>query len=297
MKKFLNNIGQNLGFDRFDVYNQDTEFEFVSNFLYRELLKNLINLLNISGTRRSYELFFSALGYDIQLLEYWWDSDGNLVEKNYLDDGRQFPGNTRSTFRKYTSDGVYLNQISKDPVRFNTPQNNYNIAQKSNFVQPIISKKPGFAGSYTLENRQLIRFYLNFLKPIHIKYFSEILVQDEIIDTLFGFTEIFPGSLPLDQVNFTDILNEDFLMDMDDSDPLFSVNQATNYNDELGNRVKWNSGYKWNSMFFSSNLKWNSSNDFTLEGVQFATITGPNINNITYDNLNNYDLEQFFPAP
>lgn len=194
--KFLDNLGQSRGFQRIDYEREGTDLEEIAESTYRELLRNLVDLIEIAGTPLSYQLFFSALGFDIELQEFWWDADSNLIEVN-TDDPSQ------STFFAYNSDGAPLDdpQVSRDdPRRFVSPSNPYNVNNKSNYVRPVISAKSGLSGTvgdpanFDSVTRRIIDSYLDFLRPQHVQYLTEVLVillAEENIDILSSFGEDF----------------------------------------------------------------------------------------------------------
>ena len=172
--KFLENLGLSLGFGKISRDYDNKYKEKISDRLYRELLSNLFDLLQIRGTKLSYDMFFGALGYDIELLEFWNDGDGNLIEINpYNEDN--------STFYKYSLDGYLIGDelnVSDDPRKNWNKNNPTYIYNKSHFVKPILTRKVGLENyveeaGYTMQHRFLINKFLNFLKPEHIEYLEE----------------------------------------------------------------------------------------------------------------------------
>jgi len=192
--KFLTIIGASLGFEKKSLYN-DTKWEFAYSKLYRELLSNLIDLIGLRGTKTAYELFFGALGYDIDLLEYWFDQEGNLIEINYEDF-------ENSTFYAYTESGIPLEDFQTahvDPRKDVKADNPYNYCNKSPYIRVIMTLKSGLyhPGNESMATeRILIRQYLEWLRPNHLKYLQEIyrinvtqvgeLVGEHLINLLDG---------------------------------------------------------------------------------------------------------------
>ncbi len=171
--KFLELVGKNRGLPKTDFSADYTPMHFLTNQLYRELLDNLYDLLLVRGTALSYEMFFGALGYDIKLHEYWYDRNNNLVEINPLDEND-------SSFNIYDSMGQLITtngtDFFKDP-RIPNANNPYNYCNKSPFVKPELTPKEGYdfpAGSFSFNQRHVIRQFLEFLRPEHIKYLEEI---------------------------------------------------------------------------------------------------------------------------
>ena len=80
-EKFLNDISYTLG-NPPDIFGNPT--------LYRKLLSTIISVYKIKGTIRSYKLFFSLLGFEIDIIEYpnkdlYYD-DFNLYDTDILYD-------------------------------------------------------------------------------------------------------------------------------------------------------------------------------------------------------------------
>lgn len=171
--KFLDVVGRSFGFEKRVIYD-GTKWEYAYERMYRELLVNLIDLIKARGTKLAYELFFGALGYDIQLLEYWFDKNGNLIEI----DPEDFEN---STFYAYKTDGNPLSDIQTeeiDPRKDVDASNLYNYCNKSIYVRPVITLKPSLvahpANESTVYEKILILKYLEWLKPNHIEYLQTI---------------------------------------------------------------------------------------------------------------------------
>lgn len=171
--KFLNVLGNSLGLGSLQQWGNITKDEVINIRLYRELLNNLLDLLKIRGTKLAYELFFGALGYDIKLLEYWFDENGDLIEINPVDD-------SLSTFYAINTDGMPLEEAPiphNDPRKNLSPNNFYNFCNKSPYVKPIFSFKSNFEGliSYSNDQRVILKEYLEWLRPNHIIFLDEVI--------------------------------------------------------------------------------------------------------------------------
>ena len=66
-EEFLDYLGQLLGYEREDFT--------LSNFSFRELLKNIIEIYKIKGTNYSFSFFFKFLGFEINLKEFYFSRD------------------------------------------------------------------------------------------------------------------------------------------------------------------------------------------------------------------------------
>lgn len=176
--KYLQLLGQTFGFEKIDFTNENTATEAATDFLYREILVNLFDILQIRGTKLSYELFFNALGFDIKLEEFWFNQDGDLVQIDVVEDDN---GDINSTFLTYDTTGAPVlagPELSKDPRKYNTPNSPYYITNKSNYVRPLITNKienVGQIASFTAERKKIIKKYLEFLRPQHIQYLTAVL--------------------------------------------------------------------------------------------------------------------------
>jgi hypothetical protein len=179
--KYLSLLGQTFGFEKIDFTNENSANEASVEFLYREILVNLFDILNIRGTKLSYELFFNALGFDIKLEEFWFNSDGNLVQIDVVEDDT---GDVNSTYLTYDTSGAPVligPEINKDPRKYNTANNAYNIANKSNYVRPIITNKidnVGQLANFNIERKKIIKKYLEFLRPQHIQYLTTVITAN-----------------------------------------------------------------------------------------------------------------------
>lgn len=202
--KFLEAIGISMGFEKKALYNE-TKWEYAYDRLYRELIANLLDLIQLRGTKLSYELFFGALGYDVEMLEYWFDCNGNLIEVNYDD----FDS---STFFAYTPEGLPLEDIQVahvDPRKDVSASNAYNYCSKSKYVRVVLTLKSGLyhpANESTVNERILIRQYLDWIRPNHIEYLQEILKMNitrygegtyDIGEHLISLVDLYAGALDL----------------------------------------------------------------------------------------------------
>jgi len=167
-KRFLMNFIYSRGFDKAQYDTENSLLEQQIDLAYRRLISNLFDIVTSRGTLLSYELFFGALGFDIDVFEFWFNDIGELIEINPVDD-------TQSTFNKYSISGISnFSDINNEDPRFNVYANNkFNINQKSNFVLPIIHVD----NNLELYNSQkfLIDSFLKFLKPKHVQYLSQII--------------------------------------------------------------------------------------------------------------------------
>lgn len=179
--KYLTSLGQTFGFEKIDFTNEDSANEAATEYVYREILLNLFDIINIRGTKLSYELFFNALGFDIKLEEFWFNNEGDLVQIDVVEDDN---GDTNSTYLTYDTSGAPVlsgPELNKDPRKYNTPNNPYYIANKSNYIRPIITNRidnVGQLASFTQDRKKIIRKYLEYLRPQHIQYLTAVLTAN-----------------------------------------------------------------------------------------------------------------------
>lgn len=283
--KFISLLAQNVGFERIDFTQFNTKYEYSNNETFKEIISNIFDLLSVRGTRLAYELFFNALGYNITLQEFWYDSNGDLIEINSENE-------SKSTFFGYGTNGELLDNPPlprKDP-RKNNPilsnDNNFfpssyirilnsdgtisfqkneniiinkktnNILQnvfsnnKSNYVRLILNSSINddyfeMPGNFSIEKRKVIKTYLEFLRPSHIKYITESLGIDVSGDTDF-VSELF------DEFNFGQMLEiKDTLIDsisdiiFEDLFDNFKVSNVKNILEEFSYTKKWDTVLKY----------------------------------------------------
>ena len=278
--KFISSLAQNLGFERIDFTDFNSKYEFTNDESFREIIGNIFDLLSVRGTKLAYDLFFNALGYDITIQEFWYDSDGNLIEINEEDE-------SKSTFFAYTREGGLIDNppvARKDPRQYNQLlTNDYNdfktnyvrilrddgsfyysynndvqLFPKTNSISPHVlrNNKSNYTRiifneninsnfvepvSFSLEKRLVIKRYLEFLRPSHIQYILETFGVD-----ISSTTEIIQSFN--EQVSFS-ILNvfKDLLLDeifnIDDSD--FNIGDVKSIIEEVSSSRKWDTLLKF----------------------------------------------------
>lgn len=291
--KFLENLGNSIGFPKIDQLNENTSEEPIYESFYRELLSNLIELMTIIGTKQAYDLFFNALGYDIKLEEFWFDSDGNLVEVSpydYIVSDNNPTGALQSTFYRYTIDGLSIDEPPipvPDPRQFADPNNDYNRNSKSNYVRPVIQVRQGYSdlvespGSFTPQKRQIFRKYLELLRPQHIRYLEELFRSQLALEFIpeiqeaYSFSPlIIPGTDPEDPQFYSPILGDIIPVDSESIIERFFltpiISLASNFNFE----ILWDTeGFIWDSEEITGRkLNWDDT-QFISEKLTFNLIT------------------------
>lgn len=174
--KYLRNLFESHGIIIEDYVNSNSIFVDIINKTYRMLLDRLLDILEIRGTKTAYELFFGALGYDIELYEFWFDDNEHLIEINTSNPDL-------STFDAYYLDGTRVeerNQKYIDPridVNAETPYKN----NKSKYIRITYSKNDNIPEEYSISQSKL-REYLEYLKPNYLEYLPEILNVSSLND-------------------------------------------------------------------------------------------------------------------
>jgi len=168
-EKFLDILFDEFGLTKTESSYENDTLEVIASQVHRNILNKLLDILEIRGTLTSYELFFGVLGYDIEMFEFWFDENENLVEINMTDQ-------SKSSFLKYNLNGELLKdqfQTLEDP-RVNINMDNIYKNNKSNYIRMKYTKNSNLESSFVYP-RSVIQEYLDYLKPNHINYLTEIL--------------------------------------------------------------------------------------------------------------------------
>lgn len=258
--KFLSNLGMNIGFERnLDLF--DSESTDIFNELYKELIKNMIEIIRLRGTKLSYDLFFGALGYDIEIDEFWRNTEGKLIQIDDFALGNEvFPntsylaGRKKSTFYAYNEDGVLVNNEEKeypDPRKYSDKNNDKYYASKSNYLRPLIfPRDPSITqniGSMNSSKRKAVFEYLELLRPGYAKYLPLVvsyILNDDILEELEEeFVHVFFKIFELE-----DII-EDFIPDEIIKGALYNIihylDSNSIYYDISG--ITYDNGFKYDS--------------------------------------------------
>lgn len=273
--KFLSLLSQNVGFERFDFSQVNTNYEFSENESFRELVANVVDLLSVRGTKLAYQIFFQALGYNLKLEEFWYDQDGNLIEVNSEDD-------TQSTYYAYSTQGVlidstpfprtdprlyygsdklsvapqgYLKTYENGVPRYvkvdyvnnkvlTTNSGNNYVNNKSNYVRVTVTESLNSEvyespSNFSLEKRLAIKKYLQFLRPLHVQYVDESFGYNLGTEVLQSLDDSFHYA-QLILKSFSDEYLEQIL-------EKFISSTVKNINDELYAKNKWDRKFKWDS--------------------------------------------------
>lgn len=218
--KYLEYIGTNLGFQRNNNSFSANEID-IYNELYRELLKNLVDLIKLRGTKLSYELFFGALGYDIVIDEFWWNDNNQLIQiDDFALDDEEFPighplvGRKKSTFYAYLTDSTPVGNQEvafPDPRRFANHKNPVNKNSKSNYIRPLLFTRDNSIveniGSLSFGKRSAIFEYLDYLKPGYVNYLPLVVQFKGAEEILQNLEEQF-GIVLFNTFALEEILNE-----------------------------------------------------------------------------------------
>jgi len=182
--KYLKTLFSERGFQFIDFETENNSLDALTTKVYKNLLNNLIEILDIRGTKTAYELFFGALGYDIEIFEFWFNDKEQLIEINVNDPDS-------STFDTYNLNGERLEEEFQeyvDPRNYVNGNNNRNYFNKSNYVRVTYSKNSNLPSQF-IKSKTLIKEYLEWLKPNHIEYLTEIFKIDELNDNFYNLNE------------------------------------------------------------------------------------------------------------
>lgn len=244
--KFIELLSQNIGLERIDYTDINTQYDQSSNEIWKELMGNMLDLLSIRGTKLAYEIFFGALGYNIDIQEFWYDDEGALIEINS-------ENNSLSTFFAYRDDGSLIDSPPiprRDPRRFrNTTTSNF-INSKSNIIRVNIkeSKNSLFAippSNFSTEKKKIISQYLEFLRPTHIQYIKEAIGGLNLLDEATSLEE----NLVYGGYYNRELLDDafDFFGTISSVYEQFIVGSIKNITTEFASLNRWDSGIRYDS--------------------------------------------------
>ena len=195
-EEYLDYIAQLVGFERGDTNLSDS--------LFREITKNIIEVYRIKGTNFSFELFFNFIGFEIEVIEYWFDKrfyfSNNLVNPYTKETNRNkfafyltpdkptdaVPANVSNPFiimdNQLTDirnglcfdkklEGADATELKRWLDIEGDPDDGYNYTYfKTNVVEYSISKitSEDIPEGLTKEDENTIQSYTNFLTPIFV---------------------------------------------------------------------------------------------------------------------------------
>ena len=276
--QFLNLMAQNVGFERFDFSSFNTAYEDIETQSFRELISNIMELLSVRGTQLAYEIFFRALGYFIELQEFWYDVDGNLIEINAKDE-------SKSTFFAYNVNGELIDSIPyprRDPRYFFGAQDsskdglikkfeddtfnwdneaferNSNIIansgnnfknNKSNYVRvsivgPVNENVFESPQNFSLEKKIAIKKYLEYLRPQHIQYIDEAFGHNITTETLWSFDaeDFIAGLLSQNKIG-NEVLME--ILEKFISSPIKNIYEELSSSNKWDKKLRWDNKIRW----------------------------------------------------
>lgn len=201
---------------------RQTDYQF--NFLtYRDLVKSIVSIYKIKGTKLSYDVFFRAFGYVPDVKELWWNADGELVDTKPI--GAPDPSQTTRKLNRSNYLQIEIDLLFDDPSIPNPFSN-------QQFTRVILE-------------------YLKFLKPVHIKY-------KPIQVNIPGFTEepviveeacpiFILGSFPSDLTpgSFEDVIEGEIVDEMDilglyntEDCPILRYDNTIYYGDSVARNIE-----------------------------------------------------------
>jgi len=250
--KFLETLAQNVGFERIDMESVNTPEEVKSSAVFKELLSNIFDLMEIRGTLLSYELFFGALGYNIKIEEFWYDEDGFLIEIDPRED-------SSSSFFRYNQFGTL---VDDPPVRQPDPRNFVNAEKnifrnnKSNIIRAILTPKDENLaqnpGTFSRAKKKIIKEYLKFLQPLHLEYIQELIS--------FGINTDAIGDIlnQVDSIDYFALLNKTIteeILNVTLIEMFLIAKERKIALEEIGFMSRWNTpNLVWNE----TSIKWNT---------------------------------------
>ena len=197
---------------------RQTDYKY--NYLtFRDLVKNIVRIYKIKGTRLSYDVFFRALGYDAKIYELWWDGTGKLTRDKPIGAPNALYPNyvlNRSNFVEFELDISFVN----DP----------------NFPDPFVGGNEEFL--------RIMIDYLKFLKPVHIRYKPILLNIPRFVERPVFIESVTPVIFMGDSMYPSTGINYDLIPQPDDNFALYGLEEMTDKTDFFYN----------NSIRYGSNL-------------------------------------------
>lgn len=201
----LNYLSQLVGFEKL-------EDSFLNNEEFRLLVKNIVEIYRIKGTSYSFELFSNFLGFNITLIEYWFDRRLYYFGRNDYtftsnkNDFYFYLTPNKPTENLKNNEVVLDSQITKvkSEEYFNYLKNTYTIEEilgvtnsslssenvfnffKTNIISYEITRiSDGQPSSEVLTNEEqyILNLYLDFITPITVKISSAtspVKISDEL---------------------------------------------------------------------------------------------------------------------
>lgn len=195
---YLKYMAQLVGYEK-------EESTLIDDNLFRELVKNIVEVYKIKGTNYSFELFFNFLGFNVEINEYWFDRR----YYHYTENQNPYTGETNNTAYTYylTTTPPYtgrpakcypyedvnvgrltkqlnvfdFNRLAKiyDPAVLLGYKKNYGSLKytgdkyeffKTNVAEFIITTIAGFGREEEIgqEEIEILKKYIQFLIPINI---------------------------------------------------------------------------------------------------------------------------------
>jgi len=152
----------------------------IPSFNMRELIKNLIEIYKIKGTNFAYEIFFGALGFDVEVAELWWENANQEIANSnqkilYLKRWEELKEESKKEIK---------NRIKRNAVLdyYNNPDLFYKL-NKSNYISLRLSRKTKEIG-FTQEELSASLDYISFLTPSHINVLNLNLIT-EILEQFY----------------------------------------------------------------------------------------------------------------
>ena len=146
---------------------QSEDKNLVKDYVFRDLIKNMIEIYKVKGSNYSFELFLTFLGFDVTIDEYWFDRRFYWKQKNAINE-------FTNEKRKYFS-GFYLTPTSPESYHPSSLIKNETVF-KSDIKE-------------TMDLNQFNRYFYEGGFTDHFGNNIKLSTSDEDIGYLLGYTQ------------------------------------------------------------------------------------------------------------
>lgn len=188
--KYLEYLASLIGYE-----NEDKNL--VKDYVFRDLIKNMIEVYRVKGTNYSFELFLTFLGFDVVIKEYWFDRRFYYKKENTINEFTKATSKERNTFNFYlapTSPEEYIPSdltnsysVFKNEIKGTMDLNMFNkyLRDEEYTLEQLLGITDGFDDPYTYFKTNVVEFDFSSFKKESEQEVSEDDIK--IINRIFEF--------------------------------------------------------------------------------------------------------------
>ena len=188
--KYLEYIASLIGYESEDK-------DLVKDYVFRDLVKNMIEIYKIKGTNYSFELFLSFLGFDVEIQEYWFDRRYHFKKPEAINEYTKAtkkdrknslfyltPNNPETCIPSALTDSFV---VFKNEIKGTMDLNMFNKYAKNGTysIEQLLGFEPGFPDPYTYFKTNVVDFNFTSFKKEDEQEISEDDIK--IINRIFEF--------------------------------------------------------------------------------------------------------------